>query len=398
MYKSLKEMLLTALLDGGIEKLVKDISEYFGYPVMVTDVGYNLIACYPEETQEDPLWDAILQFKSTPPDFINKFYKDNMMPLAVNNVEPYYLNWGCLKDYPRILVNLNMSKKAYGYFSILCDKNSPEMMEAIKIVGSVCTIALQKEYMDSPPSEDYQTMFLKYLFDEKKPKKEHLRNWKKNLHGSVEGPYYVGYCSVNRRKELISPVGFIQAVIKKSYPGILFFSKNADLIFLFTSMKTRESVQSFVKILLKNLHGYKLSFGISNQFYELEYPLIYLKQANYACLIASTKGLDYMEYRNCVLEQMITSIYAVLPRESYIHEAIEQLHRYDKNNNTEYLSTLMIYVKSLFNAKRTTESLHIHRNTLPHRLEMIQKISGIDLNNTETCIVLLINAFMENDN
>lgn len=82
MEQSLSEILLNALIDGGIKRLVRAANEYLRYPVMVTDVNYNLIAHSPEEALSDPLWDAIYQFGTTPPDFVNKLYIDNMMPLG----------------------------------------------------------------------------------------------------------------------------------------------------------------------------------------------------------------------------------------------------------------------------------------------------------------------------
>lgn len=257
-------------------------------------------------------------------------------------------------------MNLISNNKMYGYFSVLCDENTPEMMSAVKLIGSACTIALQKEYLHVPASEDYQTMFLKYLFDEKQINREQLKNWELYLPIPIAGPYYVGYCSGSIKKESREPIDFIHAVIKKAYPSMLFFVKNKDLVFLFTSMKSEEYVCSAIKMLQDAFRSYKPRFGVSNQFFNLEKPNIYLKQAKYACTMAGTKKRDYLAYRDCVLDQMITNLYAGMPRESYIHESVDQLRRYDEENNTEYLKTLNVYVKSLFNAKITTEKYLIH--------------------------------------
>lgn len=395
MNQSLSEILLHALIDGGIEKLVQVSSEYLNYPVMVVDVGYNLIAHYPDEKLDDPMWDAIYEFGTTPPNFVNKLYIDQMMQLGVNNTEPYYIDWGFLKDYPRILINLTSNNKSYGYFTVLCDKNTPEMMEKVKLIGSVCTIALQRELTDVPASGDYQTMFMKHLFSDKPVNKDQLRNWEQYLPVSITNPYYVGYSSYNKKKDSTLTLGFIQSIIKSAYPGTLFFMKNKDLVFLFTSMKSEEHVLAFIKMLQDALADYGLHFGISNQFSHLEKAGIYLNQARYAWSIAGEKKLSYMQYKDCILNQMTAVVYASLPRESYMHEAIKRLKNYDRENNTEYLKTLEVYAKSMFSAKRTVETLHIHRNTLPHRLDMIEKIGKIDLNNPDTCTVLLMDFFME---
>lgn len=397
MERTLSEILLRALIDGGVEKIMQAVSEYLKYPIMLVDVGYNLISHYPDEKINDPLWDAIHEFGTTPPYFINKLHIENMMILGVNETEPYYIDWGFLKDYPRILVNIFSNNKYYGYFTVLCDKNTLEMLEDVKLIGSVLAIALQKQNADIPASQDYQTMFLKYLFDEKIVTKEQLKNWEQYLSIPIKEPFYVGCSSYDIKKDSTFTLNFIRAFITKIYPGTLFITKNKYLIFLFTNMKSEEHAFSFIEILQKAFADYKLRFGISNQFFELEKAFIYLNQANYALSIAREKKQSCIRYRDCILNQVTSVIYAALPRESYIHEAIDRIAKYDIENNTKYYKTLKVYVESLFNAKNTVEILHIHRNTLPHRLEMIEKIGGISLKDTNTCTALLLDFFMEAD-
>lgn len=391
---TLSEILLQALIDGGVEKIMQVVSEYLKYPIMLVDVGYNLISHYPNEKINDPLWDAIHEFGTTPPNFINKLHIENMMILGVNEREPYYIDWGFLEDYPRILVNLFLNNRYYGYFTIVCNENTQEMLSDAKLISSVLAIALQKQNVDIPASEDYQSMFLKYLFNEKMMTKEQLRNWEKYLPIPLKGPFYVGCSSYSSKSDAVFTLNYIRTVMTKIYPGILFITKNKHFVFLFTNIKTEEHVLSLISMIQRAFADCGLRFGISNEFFELEKAVIYLNQANYALSIAREKKVLYIRYKDCILNQVASVVYASLPRESYIHEAIVRIAKYDEENHTEYLETLQVYVESLFSAKNTVEILHIHRNTLPHRLEMIEKIGGINLKDTETCTVLLFNFFV----
>lgn len=395
MKQVLSEVLLNALIDGGIEKIMLIGNEYFKRPIMLVDVEYNLISHYPDHKINDPLWDAIHEFGTTPPGIINKFHIENMMPLGVNRTEPYYIDWGFLKDHPRILVNIFANNKCYGYLSVLCDEYETEMADDIKLIGSVLAIAFQKQHTEIQASEDYQTMFLNSLFDGKVVTKEQLKSWIQYLPGLINEPFYICCSSFDSQKDSKITLNFIQATIKSIYPGTLFITKNNQLIFLFKSIKSEQDVFMYIKGIQDALSDYKLRFGVSNQFFELNKASLYLKQAKYALSIAGTKEMLYMQYKDCMLNQMATVIYATLPRESYVHEAIDRLDEYDKNNNTEYLLTLKVYLKYLFCTKKTIEILHIHRNTLPHRLEVIERIGQVDLKNIDTCMVLLFSLYLE---
>lgn len=394
---NLTEILLYSLIEDDIHVQVRKMSEYLNCPIMLTDVGYNLIAHYPDKKMDDPLWDAIHEFETTPPAFVNKLYIESMMPLALNNKEPYYLGRGFLEHHPRVLMNLCSKTTCYGYLAVLQGENTPEFFEKVKLMGDVCTLSLQKSFMGETATVDYSTMFLKYLFDEKGTNKEQIRNWLQYLPVSVKPPFYVGYCSCNVDGDIEQTASYIESVIKKAYPGTLFMQRKKNLVFLFTSMKSEEHVHSLIRMLQDSLQAYRLCFGVSNKYCELEASFSYLKQARFAWSVAGTKKLSIMMYRDCILDQMISVIYATLPREQYVHEAIGWLSDYDRENNTEYLKTLRVYIRSMCSAKKTVEELHIHRNTLPHRLEMIEKIGHIDLNDVDTCTVLLMNFFMETD-
>jgi purine catabolism regulator len=70
---------------------------------------------------------------------------------------------------------------------------------------------------------------------------------------------------------------------------------------------------------------------------------------------------------------------------SFYRETLAPLVNYDTRNNQagELLKTLEAYFNHLGNLRATSESLHVHRNTLLYRLERIEQISGMDLSNAE---------------
>jgi purine catabolism regulator len=71
---------------------------------------------------------------------------------------------------------------------------------------------------------------------------------------------------------------------------------------------------------------------------------------------------------------------------SFQVEILGPLLEYD--NGTELIRTLEAYFERNGNLKKTANALYIHRNTLIYRMERIQEITGLDLNNPETRLAL----------
>lgn len=395
MKENLQTILLHSLLNEEIGQLIRTVSNYLGYPVMLTDVGYSLINHYPEKPLGDPLWDVIHESGFTPPEYVGKLHAQKMMQLGGNNIEPYYLDWGFLEKYPRIIMNLCSKHKHYGYLAILCEDHSEAMLEMVRLIGKVCVLALQKNDTETLASTDYQTMFLKCLFDENGLKKEQLKSWIQNMPVSISGSYYVGCCSFKQKQDAMQTYSFIQMALKKAYPGIFCYAGNREINFLFTSIRDEKHVITIINMLREALADYKLRFGVSNPFDDLEKARVYLKQAKHSLKIAEINKCVYVNYKDCMLEQFLSVIYRGLPKESCIHNSIFCIMEYDRKNGTQYFETLKVYVKSWFHSKQTIEELHIHRNTLPHRLEMIEKIGDINLHDSETRTVLMLNFNMD---
>ena len=84
--------------------------------------------------------------------------------------------------------------------------------------------------------------------------------------------------------------------------------------------------------------------------------------------------------------------------QNYIHPAIETLRVYDRQNGTEYLKTLNVYITSMCRHSATIKKLHIHRNTLLYRLKKIEELTGNSLEDERFCALLLCNFYLLNGN
>jgi purine catabolism regulator len=68
---------------------------------------------------------------------------------------------------------------------------------------------------------------------------------------------------------------------------------------------------------------------------------------------------------------------------TFYRETLSKLVAYDRKQGGELLKTLEEYFNHLGNLRATSDALHVHRNTLLYRLERIQQISGMNLEDAE---------------
>ena len=73
---------------------------------------------------------------------------------------------------------------------------------------------------------------------------------------------------------------------------------------------------------------------------------------------------------------------------AFYEEVLGPLLSYDQEHNSELVKTLEAYFTSLCSPQATAELLHLHRNSLLYRLQRIEEIAGLKLNDPETRLLL----------
>ncbi|WP_164510419.1 PucR family transcriptional regulator [Agathobaculum sp. Marseille-P7918] len=69
-------------------------------------------------------------------------------------------------------------------------------------------------------------------------------------------------------------------------------------------------------------------------------------------------------------------------------ETIAPLHRFDLENQCNYVNALESYVKNRFNVSKTATEIHVHRNTLLYQLDKIREILSLDMDDYENMLKL----------
>lgn len=144
------------------------------------------------------------------------------------------------------------------------------------------------------------------------------------------------------------------------------------------------------------LRSQKLFCGISDTTSDLYYFSAYRDQA-----------LSAARYRRYLIDQTLTytfydevKVYDILqqiPRSELIHycsRQVYEIYQYDTAQHTDYITTLLAYLKANRSVKSTAAYLHVHRNTVNYRIARIRELFGLDLDSFSTAHQILLSCQM----
>lgn len=131
--------------------------------------------------------------------------------------------------------------------------------------------------------------------------------------------------------------------------------------------------------------------GVSSQFYDLGDACYSAQQARYALEQAKKEtASEAVSFNNCVLQLMLANVRGNYNKSFYYTDAIHRLLAYDAENNTELMDTVNCFLTNNMHYSEVQEIMHIARTTALYRIRRAQEISGLDFNDPDVRLYLLI--------
>ena len=381
-----------AMLNGGINAIIKIANEIFNSPVVFTDDNYRIISQFPHHPIGDPIWDTLIENKILSLETVWE-YRTLLSNEKADKFRPFYANWGLATNVPRIMGTLYKDDRIFGHLEILLGTRPfcEEDIELAQLVLNALNIEIRNKLKNNlwrpSPSLYLQDMLKK---DASYQVKNHAET---SLHKYVLGDYAL----------LVTPIGTHTA--KKSfaasavtelsllYRNIISVIYEDSIVILLGELDSSDfqpADNSFIKQILKFLEGHNLVSGISNcfnNFYDI--PTYYKQALLTAKLVMKKNGKTLGIYNDYAPMHMFLTLSEDETPEAYLHPAIEQIRSYDQIHNTEYYKTLHVYSTTMHNKDSTATRLCIHRNTLLYRLNRIRDLFDLCYENERTSIHLL---------
>ena len=132
--------------------------------------------------------------------------------------------------------------------------------------------------------------------------------------------------------------------------------------------------------------------GVSHSFKDVQKLHLYLNQAYDALKIGERKDPHFWYYgfENYTFDYLMQQCTVQYPAIEVTAPALNMIRKMDEEKGTDLYESLKIYLESGGNASQSAEKLYIHRSSLMKRLNKIEKVTGIDLENADTRLYLMI--------
>lgn len=182
-------------------------------------------------------------------------------------------------------------------------------------------------------------------------------------------------------KELVDKglTGMFTNLLQEQHPDSIIDTSNYDLIQLLHHGVGTVPADPIIPSdsLVSLLKAWNLSIGVSSAFTDLRQMPDYLEYAKYANAYSEKKSLVISYYKDIVIDHFIDQLQANHHDPSTLCSPyILRLQQYDRENGTNYLKTMYVYLSHERHLVSSARALYIHRNTLVARLEKINDLFG----------------------
>ena len=106
--------------------------------------------------------------------------------------------------------------------------------------------------------------------------------------------------------------------------------------------------------------------------------------------LSQRRNISPMFYEKLEIKKLILAVDDNSLLESIYNENLRKLEIYDRDNGTDYLNFLRLYLKYDGSVQKVAEETFVHRNTINYQLAKIKKILGNNLKTFEERFKLIL--------
>ncbi len=381
---------------GNLEELCRIGSAFFRNPIYIHDAYFNVIALpawiqgminfsYNEETKtyNIPL-NMIEDFK------FNDAYRKTMTMhhagIWGNDQYPYemrslYANLWDENDYRgRILVNeLNTPLRESQHY-------------LIEFLAEKAVELLRQGSRNARSSiKDYEKTMRSLLLDNRAHPRD-MNTLMTTLEWKEKDTYLCTCLESQDTDIIITSENVFRSALASIFPNsILFFEERR--LFMIQNLTKYKGSAADVRHSIAPLARDSLMYGGMSAptagIYNLPYAY---RQAGIALDYASTwKNAQWVvPFENCALAYLRDHIEVNLPPEYLAAHALQELKKHDEAKGSDFYHTLRTYLECERNIPKTSAALIIHRTTLLYRLEKIEELIHLHLEDPDERLYLLI--------
>ena len=368
--------------------LIRQTYQTFQIPVCLVDNQFTIIASAHEENSPFALFEDEIQINlDTVNDIISNPHMRNLE--TARGIFDF--------DYDRNykLYNFRSGGKYCGRL-IMGIQNVRFSGRDSLILGKLAEFVelLLHRYGSFQFTSSVQTYLHSFLSDSlagKVPHSRDINRLSQNTGWAETHTYLMAYFLPEHRlkKELYPP--YLISQVEERWRGACAVEQQGNVVMLLNlSMYGEEKLADFYQSLAYLVRDGLMIAGCSRTFSGLHELNVYFKQSVYAIEFGRKRDATrwYFRFNDYGLEYLLSYGTGIFKPEQVCHPALLQLRRHDQARQTSYYQTLFTYFEQQFNMSQAANRLYIHRSTFINRMERIQELTRLNLDDYDTRLYL----------
>lgn len=376
--------------ESGLQQIVELGYEMFGNPVLLIDTSLKTIAFSNSEINDDPVWNEYVNSGYASLSSVN-YYTTNKLSELVNQSECPFFWTDPYSKYPRIMSKVVIGGKQIALLSIIAhEKPFQETdLELAVLLSKAIGIELQKDKFIHDSRGIMHENFIEELLTGKTKDRKIIDERINVLNLRFRKNLYTLTLDISRFDNSKTSLAYLRNELENQIPNskaVVYDDKIVLIISYDDHDQFHKSVLKKLKMFLKTYHLYA---GMSRCFHSLEDVQEHYFQSLDALRLGMLLNKEeyYYPYEEYAIYHFAESSGVENLRKN-CHPSLLKLIEYDRENNSDYTRSLYTFIIHSKNITESAKALNIHRNTMFYRLEKIEAIMDIDINNSNTFLHL----------
>lgn len=371
----------------GLKAIVAKAEEFLKHPISILDASYNFIQRSPmmenfaygqEHTPSRSFLTAVEVASLKRLQIEDEIYKNSRAFLSVSEDHPD-TNW--------IYCAIRIQNVMTGYVAV-CLEAPIEATEyellMTTALADVCSIEMQKhDFFVTRSGMKYENFLIDLL--EGKFDDVNLISSRLELLDRKFGKFFcivVFACNEPHDSNIFNQRQM--SVLRQMYPNSMSVVYKDAVVLFINQEKPITLNESFTQPMAEFAARNRMKACISQPFADILRINVYYRQAEDALKLGeSLQPEQRLYFAMNLLPEYLFSNADFKGLEVGIHHHLHQLHDYDRENHTEFITTLRAFLANDRNATQTAEALHIHRSTFFYRIKKIEEILEISITDSQ---------------
>ncbi len=378
----------------GLDTILNIGYELLGNPIQVIDTSFKLIAGTKDRAVDDPVWEASNKNGFAPYAMVSQLKVERFIEKVHKSKEPIFVH-PSIHKYTLLMSNIILEDKILGHMAVL-EYERPFEESDIDLLKQLTEIVsselLKSKIFRNSKGLAFENFITDLLYGKiKDPRLIDERI--KALGWELQDCQYIMTIKAEQENLDNTPFPNFREMLENLVPyskSVIYFD---HLLLILNRKKDRfpltdESLNELTTFLRNN----QLKCGISRPFNNIgDIRKHYEQSLKSIDLGSNIKPADVVYiYDDYVIYHVLDTCKEKLDLISICSPVVLDLIEYDRKNKTHYALTLYTYLIQALNLTASAETLFIHHNTMRFRIEKIQKILNLELNDGNILFHLLL--------